>query len=135
MRGEGEGYAMSDPHGQAPDQDGPVIDATSEEIAKSLGSVWQRFSGQRPKSTSVEIDKDRVVRCVIEEGAPDPEAEPDNAAGDPRVVPNSGAYKHDTTAAVARVTGRNVVAFIPQRDEKAEVSTHTFILDQPGRKF
>src|SRR5256885_13628564 len=40
----------------------------SAEIARSLGAVWHRFSGSRPKTMSVEVKSD-VVRCVIEEGS------------------------------------------------------------------
>lgn len=127
---------MSDPQQSEPSASGSPPSAASEEIARSLGSVWQRFAGQRPRSTSVEIDKN-TVRCVIEEGSPDADAdavgEVDDAS-DPRVSPDSHTYKHNATAAVARATGRDVVAFIPKRDKKAETSTQTFILERPRRR-
>jgi hypothetical protein len=105
----------------------------SNEIASSLGSVWRRFSGQRPKSTSVEIGKDRV-RCVIEERATDTESSDDTEApDDPRLSP--AGLKQNATAAITRITGRRVIAFIVKRDNKTEVSTQTFILDPPRERF
>jgi hypothetical protein len=124
---------MSDPQEQASEQVGSKDGSTSAEIARSLGSVWQRFSGQRPKSTTVEMEQ-HVVRCVIEEGTPEPEAEEDGAiSGDPRLSP--AGFQHQATAAIARATGRRVVAFIPNRDKKTETSTQTFILDRPRQRF
>ena len=112
---------------------GLETDARSDEIARSLGSVWQRFSGQRPKSTNVEIDQD-VVRCVIEERKPTQESDEDDEATEELRLSSAG-LKHNATAAVTRITGRQVVAFIPKRDAKAEVSTQTFLLDRPPRRF
>ena len=112
---------------------GLETDARSDEIARSLGSVWQRFSGQRPKSTNVEIDQD-VVRCVIEERKPEQESDDDDEATEELRLSSAG-LKHNATAAVTRITGRQVVAFIPKRDAKAEVSTQTFLLDRPPRRF
>jgi hypothetical protein len=109
------------------------VDARSDEIARSLGSVWQRFSGQRPKSTNVEIDQD-VVRCVIEERKPEQESDEDDEATEELRLSSAG-LKHNATAAVTRITGRQVVAFIPKRDAKTEVSTQTFLLDRPPRRF
>jgi hypothetical protein len=109
------------------------VDARSDEIARSLGSVWQRFSGQRPKSTNVEIDQD-VVRCVIEERKAEQESDEDDEATEELRLSSAG-LKHNATAAVTRITGRQVVAFIPKRDAKTEVSTQTFLLDRPPRRF
>ncbi len=105
----------------------------SHEIARSLGSVWQRFSGQRPKSTSVELGED-VVRCVIEEGTPDAGSDQDGEAPeDPRL--SQAGLKHNATAAITRITGRRVVAFIPKHDKKTEIFTQTFLLDRPRQRF
>ena len=70
-------------------------DATSDEIARSLGSLWQRFSGQRPKSTSVEIEREsRQMRD--RRGRADAEAEdPDETTDDPRLSP--AGLKHNAT--------------------------------------
>jgi hypothetical protein len=109
------------------------VDAASEEIARSLGSVWQRFSGQRPKSTSVEMSRG-VVTCVIEEGTSEPGADKDSEPpGDPAL--SQAGLKQNATAAITRITGRRVVAFIPKRDAKTEICTHTFLLDMPRKRF
>jgi hypothetical protein len=129
---------MSDPQEPTPDGDGPVaetspLDRTSEEIARSLATVWRDFSGQRPKSTNVEIGKD-VVRCRIEEGKADVDADEDgDASGDPKL--SKASFGFNATSAVARITGRRVVGFIPKRDKKTEISTQTFILRRERRKF
>jgi hypothetical protein len=107
--------------------------ATSDQIARSMGSVWQRFSGQRPKSTSVEIERN-VVRCVIEEGTADA-ADEDAEPVEPGLSPDSPSFSYNATAVITRATGRRVVAFIPKRDKKAQTSTQTFILDQPRQRF
>jgi hypothetical protein len=114
-------------------QDAP--DSTSDQIARSLGSVWQRFAGQRPKSTSVEIEKNRIT-CVIEEGSPEPAGDEDaEAGGETGLSPDSASFDYNATAVVARATGRRVIAFIPKRDKKTQTSTQTFLLDQPRQRF
>ncbi len=108
-------------------------DATSDEIGRSLGSLWQRFSGERPTSTSVEMRQDGV-RCVIQEGAADAEAQdPDETTDDPRLSP--AGLKHNATTAVARITGKRVVAFIVKRDKEAKTSTQTFLYDRPPERY
>ena len=115
------------------DGGGSGIDAAPAEIARSLGSVWERYSGQRPKSTKVEMGED-VVRCVIEEqpDAGDDETS-DDAPDDSRL--SAAGLKHNATVVISRVTGRRVIAFIAKRDKSAETSTQTFLLDQPQRRF
>ena len=105
-----------------------------EEIARSCGAVWQRFSGQRPKSTSVEISKD-VVKCMIEgtRARLSVRGGRRRGIGHPRLTP--AGLKHNATAVITRITGRQVSAFIVKRDKQAEVSTQTFILDQPRQRF
>jgi hypothetical protein len=126
---------MPEPQVQTSESDGSAGNTASEEIARSLGSVWQRFSGRRPKSTNVEIEKD-VVRCVIEENSPDALLEEDRESTvDADASPDSRRFDYNAAAAVTRVTGRRVIAFIPKRDKKNMTSTQTFILDQPRQKF
>jgi hypothetical protein len=119
---------MSDPQEHTAAGDESTGNETSDQIARSMGSVWQRFSGARPKSTSVEIERN-VVRCVIEE------ADEDAEAVEPGLSPDSPSFSYNATAVITRVTGRKVVAFIPKRDKKAQTSTQTFILDQPRQRF
>ncbi len=125
---------MSDPHEHG--DGGPGGDETSDQIARSLGSVWQRFSGQRPKSTSVKIETN-VVRCVIEEGTTEPVAEEGAGTGavEAGLSTDSPSFAYNATAVIARATGRQVVAYIPKRDKKAQTSSQTFILDQPRQRF
>ena len=109
---------------------GTTVDGASDEIARSLGSVWQRFSGQRPKSTEVEMGAD-VVRCVItgrDDSAPD--EEPSN---EPGLSP--AGLKYNATAAIERITGRRVIAFITKDDKSAQINTQTFRLDRPPQRF
>jgi hypothetical protein len=123
---------MRDPQEQASDEGRSGVDA-SNEIARSLGAVWQRFSGQRPKSTSVEMGQD-VVRCMVEEAAPGSASEENGGAPDASRLTPAG-LKHNATAVITRVTGRQVIAFIVKRDKKTEVSTQTFLLDPPRQRF
>jgi hypothetical protein len=125
-----KGIAMSDLQERRVDDQEPGVDAASDEIARSLGTVWQRFSGQRPESTKVQMGED-VVKCVIQERhEPEPD---DEQPDDPRLSP--AGLKQSATAAIARITGRKVVAFIAKRDKSAQVSTQTFLLDRPRQRF
>jgi hypothetical protein len=126
-----KGIAMSELKEEQADLAESGIDATSDEIARSLGTVWQRFSGQRPKATTVEMGED-VVKCVISERR-DPAPDDDESPDDPRLSP--AGLKHNATAAISRITGRQVIAFIADRDEGAQISTQTFILDRPRQRF
>jgi hypothetical protein len=105
----------------------------SDDIARSLGAVWHRFSGNRPKAMSVEIKSD-VVRCVFEENPAEDPADGDVA---PAAGPGVGSlrFRYDATAAVARATHQRVVAFIPKRDRKTQIVTQTYILDRPRQRF
>jgi hypothetical protein len=105
----------------------------SAEIARSLGAVWHRFSGSRPKAMSVEVKSD-VVRCVIEEGPAEDSVDGDVA---PTAGPGIGSprFSYDATAVVARATHQRVIAFIPKRDGKTQTVRQTYILDRPRQRF
>ena len=105
----------------------------SAEIARSLGAVWHRFSGNRPKTMSVEV-KSNVVRCVIEENPAEDSVDGDVA---PAAGPGVGSprFGYDATAVVARATHQRVIAFIPKRDGKTQIVTQTYILDRPRQRF
>lgn len=114
--------------------DEPRSQATvTDEIARSLGSLWQRVSGARPKSTSIEIGNNRV-RCVMEERAPDAEDPEDGEVESPESALGSARFQRDASAVVHRATGRRVVAFIAKRDEGTRTSKQTFILDSPRQR-
>jgi hypothetical protein len=111
---------------------GTTVDAASDEIARSLGTVWQRFSGQRPESTEVEMGKDAVT-CVItetQESAADDGEEPRSD-----LELSSAGLEYNATAAIVRITGRRVVAFIAKRDKGSQVCTQTFLLDRRRQRF
>ena len=97
-----------------------------DEIAQVMGSIWQRRAGVRPSAVNIEVDGD-VIRCLIEEDdADDPKAsEPEDGR-----TTESNACKHETAAAVTRITGRHVSALIAKRDAKTGVASQTFILER-----
>ena len=96
------------------------------EIAQAMGSIWQRRAGVRPSAVNIEVDGD-VIRCLIEEGdADDPKAS-EPAEGNST---ESNTCRHEVTAAVARITHRNVSALIAKRDAKTGVATQTLILER-----
>jgi hypothetical protein len=116
-------------------EEGSEGDPTSNEIARALGSVWQRFSGRRPKSTHVEIERD-VVRCVIEESPPDAEVGEESEVGEELEGSlDSSRFNYNATAVITRATGRRVVAHIPKHKKDSLISTQTFILDRPRQRF
>ena len=92
----------------------------STEIARSVGSIWERRSGTRATSVSTTIEGD-AVRCTIEGGE----------AGDG----TSTGYQHEASAAVTRISKRKVCAYIDKRDKQTGVATQTFILDPVRTKY
>jgi hypothetical protein len=113
----------------------------SDEIARSLGAVWHRFSGRKPKAMSVEVQRE-MVRCVITENPAEHSADgaaEDSADGDIAPAPGPGVgslrFGYDATAVVARATHQRVIAFIPKRDAKTQIVTQTYILDRPRMRF
>jgi hypothetical protein len=125
---KGKGLRMRDPEGQAPPtQRRPEL---SEELTRSLSSIWQRHAGERPSAANTELSGD-VVRFVIQDvngsTAPEPSADSNGSAGEPLL--DSAGYKHEAIAAVAKITRRRVRAFISKRDKKTDVGTDTFILE------
>lgn len=126
---------MSDRNASAVSDETPAA-SVSDEIGRTVGSIWQRRTGTRPTNVSTEINGD-AIRCVIEEGeaAPaDPEAEVDPEA--PVVAgTDSNAYRHEANAAVARITKRTVSAYIAKTDKKTGLATQTFILERVRTKY
>lgn len=83
---------------------------------------------------SVEVNRDSV-RCVIEDEATEVS---DDEDGGTRLADSelaSTRFGYDSTAAITRVTGQRVIAFIPKRDRKTQVVTQTYILDRPRQRF
>ena len=105
-------------------------DGISTEIERSVGSIWERRDGARAGSISAEVSRD-TVRCTIEagDGAEAPAGE------EPVAGTDSNAYRHEASAAVARITKRTVSAYIGKRDNKTGIATQTFILERVRTKF
>lgn len=110
----------------------PAADTANDELARTLGSIWRRFSGRKPRSTNVAIERD-VVRLVIEEGEADPDPEADGDDAEARL--SQAGLKHQATATVARMTGRRVVGFIVKSPKQSDTSTQTFVLERPSERF
>jgi hypothetical protein len=125
---------MSDRNAAAPEETSAA--SVSDEIGRTVGSIWQKRTGTRPANISTEFNGD-AIRCVIEEGeaAPvDPEAEVDPEA--PSIGgTDTNAYRHEANAAVARITKRTVSAFIAKKDKKTDLTTQTFILERIRTKY
>jgi hypothetical protein len=125
---------MNDAYGAVPG--GADEHELTAEISKSMGTVWQRHTGQRPDSVATEVGTDRV-RCVIA-GAEAPAsgdeapASGDEVATQTAVLLTASAQRNEAIESVRRATHRRVVGFIATRDDDAGTSTQTFILD--GRR-
>jgi hypothetical protein len=120
---------MSNPTDGAPSAGGRRADL-SEELSRSLGSIWQRHAGGRPETTTVEISGD-VVKCVMEGAVSSIDTEPtvDESGAAVLRSPSSTRYRNEAVAAVGRITRRRVRGFIPKRDEKSDLATDTYILE------
>ena len=118
---------MSEPTDAAPSA-GAGSDA-GEELSRSLGSIWQRHAGGRPSTTSVEISGD-VVKYVMEGAVSGIDTEPS--------VDESGAEVLARRARPATRTRRSRrsagspapgARLHPERDEKSDLATDTYILE------
>ena len=103
----------------------------SDEISRSMGSVWARHTGERPTSISTEVGTDRV-RCVITGELAPAADEADEPDAQPAVLLTVSAQRSEAIESVRRATHRRVVGFISRRDDDAGTSTQTFVLD--GRR-
>jgi hypothetical protein len=120
---------MSDPSPEPPTSGSQ----TGDEIGRAVGTIWQRRAGTRPKVVNTEVSGD-VIRCVIEEGTPE-EGDTEEESTAKRPLGDSSAYRHEATAAVSKITNRNVAAFIAKRDAKSGMATQTFILERLRVKY
>jgi len=119
----------------------PTADGESglpAEISTSLASVWKQYAGERPGGAATAIRGNRV-RCVLSDGvralnerftAAETEDEPSTDSGRPRT---RSAFRSDAIAAVGRVTGRRVVAFVSNHDNESDIATEVFLLDSAPR--
>jgi hypothetical protein len=118
---------MSDPQSEAPEtQRSPGV---SDELARSLSSIWERHAGERPSDVSIEISGD-VVKFVIRDAVSTiREPDSDGSAPAEALSPDSPGYQHEAIRAVTRITRRRVRGFIPKRDAKTDVASDTYILE------
>jgi hypothetical protein len=109
------------------------LDDLSVEVGASLASVWARYAGARPTSAETELDGN-VVRWRLADGngALERGLEPNEEDSTRRPLTISG-YKRELTAAVARTTGRRVMAAISKEDKDTGGASETFILERLHR--
>ena len=115
----------------------PQAAALSTEIGASLASVWARYFGARPAEAETRFDAG-VVHWVLAQGTREFKQgmAAEAAEGEaPLPVRTMNGYKRDTSAAVAKVTGRRVMAMISKHNAKTGVATETFILETPPKKY
>jgi uncharacterized protein YbcI len=108
------------------------------EISRSLTSVWNQYAGERPGDAATEVRGNRV-KCVLSDGVnalnqrftnAETEDDPSTENGRPQT---RAAFRNDAIAAVGRVTGRRVVAFMSDHDTERNVATEVFLLDSAPR--
>jgi uncharacterized protein YbcI len=103
----------------------------SDEIGSSLASVWARYVGARPSEAVTQLEGS-AIRWVLSNGTSEFEAgmSAEAAEGEPpRERRTVAGYKRETSAVVAKLTHRPVVAMISDHNAKTGVATETFILD------
>jgi hypothetical protein len=124
---------MSDPQAVDTVTEQASESPVSAEIGRAVSSIFQRRGGTRPTSVETKFQGD-AIRCVIADGEPTPE---ETAAQELAVGSGTDttAYRHEAAAAVTRITKRHVNAYIAKRDEKAGLSTQTFILEPVLTKY
>ena len=98
-------------------------------VIRSLADVWRRYAASRPSQAHTEISG-RVVRCTIPDGVKDFElGMAELVAADGEDARDLTSYRREATAAVAKSTGRRVMAFVSKHDAKTNDATETFVLD------
>ena len=105
----------------------------STEVSRSIATVWKRYAASRPADAHTEISG-RVVRCTITDAVEDFE----NGMAERLAAEGEGArdmtsYRREASAAVAKATGRRVMAFVSDHDSKTDVATEIFVLDSSLR--
>jgi uncharacterized protein YbcI len=127
---------MADPETRDPTLDSEP--SLPEEVSRSLTSLWNTYAGERPGDAATEIRGNRVS-CVLSDGvrtlddhfaAAEAEDGPRSESGRPRT---RVAFRNDAIAAVGRVTGRRVMAFVSKHDVERDVATEVFLLDSAPR--
>jgi hypothetical protein len=118
---------MGDLEGDLPQT--PQKPELSDELSRSLGSIWQRHAGGRPSDATIEISGNVVKFVMVDAVSAAAEPAEDGSAPNEALSPDSGDYRLEVIAAVTKITGRRVRGFIPKRDSKTDVATDTYILE------
>ena len=118
---------MSDPSTGV--TDGRSTEVT-DQLTRSLNTIWQRHAGCKPSAVSMEIKGDALTFVMQDavSGIGTEVAEDDDADAADR-SPNSPEYQIEAIASVRRITRRNVRGFIPKRNKKTDVASDTYILE------
>jgi hypothetical protein len=119
---------MSDPNTDSPVSNGEP--GVADQLTKSLSSIWQQHAGARPGSASTELSGD-VVRFVMSDAVSTISLEVEEGSDEQPSSPDTIGYRNEAIAAVRRITGRRVQAFIPKRDAKTDAASDTYILEPP----
>ena len=119
---------MSDPDGGATQTQ--ASSEVSEQLTRSLSSIWEQHTGARPSAVSLELSTD-TVRFVMQDAVSTIGNGTHADDAEPGVVrsPDSTRYKNEASAAVRRITRRRVRAFIPKRNQKTDVASDTYVLE------
>ena len=112
---------MSDPTREPAAETGVPEDEISQEIARSLSSIWQRRTGVRPTSITADFNG-AVVKCAID-------------GGDPQQETDTSGYQHEACAAVTRIVRRKVSAYIASADSSTGIATQKFIIERVQRRY
>jgi hypothetical protein len=115
----------------------PQASALSTKVGASLASVWARYFGARPSEAETRLNANSV-HWVLARGTSEFEQgmAAEAAEGeDPLPERTMYGYKRDTSAAVAKATGRRVMAMISKHNAKTGVATETFILETPPKRY
>lgn len=119
---------MSDPSPSTSTTDGRSTEVT-DQLTRSLNSIWQRHAGGKPSAVSMAIKGD-VVTFVMQDAVSGIGSEvSEDDADSPARSPDSPEYKIEAIAAVRKITRRNVRGFIPKRNKKTDVASDTYILE------
>lgn len=104
----------------------------STEVTRSLASLWNEFSGERPSATHTEI-RGNVVTCTLVNAVGTFNQSMvaaqvhDTVRGDGKLT--LAAYKQEAVAAVVRATKQRVESFISSHDRDTDVATEVFTLE------
>jgi len=104
----------------------------SNQLTRSLTSLWTEYSGKRPGDAHTEI-RGNVVTCTLVDAV----GPFDHSMVAPQVHDTvrgvgkltEAAYKQEAVAAVVRVMRQRVASFVSNHDRETDVATEIFTLE------